>query len=303
MRAALIVALIVGLHVVVIGTVSFLQGCETPRPAPVEPPPAPVMPPRAEIMTPAPKPVLVPPPAVQAPAAREHLGGKTYVVKSGDMLSKIAARSGVTSREIMELNGIKDPNKIRIGQKLLLPEYAKVQGEAVGAKPAAVREKTQAVEKKIIAAGDKYVVQPGDSLSKVAARHGVSTKALREANKLKGDTILIGQKLTIPGSKTATTPEAKPEAAAPALPEAPAPEPVVAPMPEAPAPPVAVDPAASLNTAKEQPLEYVVQEGDTVEDIAKLFTVQKEDLLKLNKLDAKTPLKPGKKLTIPSSMP
>lgn len=42
----------------------------------------------------------------------------TYVVVAGDSLSKVALKLGVTVKQLVELNGLKDPNKIAIGQKL-----------------------------------------------------------------------------------------------------------------------------------------------------------------------------------------
>ena len=44
-----------------------------------------------------------------------------YVVKSGDQLSRIASKFGVTVAEIQAANNIKDPNLIRVGQKLIIP--------------------------------------------------------------------------------------------------------------------------------------------------------------------------------------
>ncbi len=49
---------------------------------------------------------------------------RTYTVKSGDTLSKIAARElGNANRykDIASLNGIRDPNKVNVGQVLKLP--------------------------------------------------------------------------------------------------------------------------------------------------------------------------------------
>ncbi len=49
--------------------------------------------------------------------------------------------------------------------------------------------------------GDRrYVIERGDTLSEIAARHGVSVATLRERNKLKNDRIRVGQVLTIPSS-------------------------------------------------------------------------------------------------------
>lgn len=44
--------------------------------------------------------------------------GKTYTVKAGDTLSGIAAKYGTTYQKIAAANGIGDPNKIYVGQKL-----------------------------------------------------------------------------------------------------------------------------------------------------------------------------------------
>ena len=44
----------------------------------------------------------------------------------------------------------------------------------------------------------RHIIQPGDSLSEVAALYGISTKSLRLANALASDRIKVGQVLTIP---------------------------------------------------------------------------------------------------------
>jgi LysM repeat protein len=58
-----------------------------------------------------------------------------------------------------------------------------------------------------------YVVQSGDTVEKIAKRHGTSIEAIKTANKLKGHTIYPGQKLVVkPGSpgSTAQVKKAKP---------------------------------------------------------------------------------------------
>jgi LysM repeat protein len=60
-------------------------------------------------------------PSVRPPSAAALLGdGKTYIVRRGDTLSLIAAACGMDVREIMEINDISDPNRIREGQRLIL---------------------------------------------------------------------------------------------------------------------------------------------------------------------------------------
>lgn len=45
----------------------------------------------------------------------------------------------------------------------------------------------------------RYTVSRGDTISEIAARYGVSTTQLKRRNRLSGDTIRVGQKITIPG--------------------------------------------------------------------------------------------------------
>jgi LysM repeat protein len=47
--------------------------------------------------------------------------GRTYKVKKGDTLSAIAARFGTTVKVLQELNDIKDPRLLKVGQILKLP--------------------------------------------------------------------------------------------------------------------------------------------------------------------------------------
>ena len=49
---------------------------------------------------------------------------KIYVVKRGDMLSKIAMDYGMTYQELAAYNGIADPNLIDVGQKIRIPNTA-----------------------------------------------------------------------------------------------------------------------------------------------------------------------------------
>lgn len=51
--------------------------------------------------------------------------GKTYVVKKGDNPAGIAKKLKVSYNDLIALNHIDDPRKLKIGQKLLIPEAAK----------------------------------------------------------------------------------------------------------------------------------------------------------------------------------
>jgi len=54
---------------------------------------------------------------------------KEYTVVKGDSPYKIAKKFRITPDELMKANGISDPKKIQIGQKLKIPPSAKKVGK------------------------------------------------------------------------------------------------------------------------------------------------------------------------------
>ena len=100
---------------------SVVDGSPTPV-ASVRPLASPSASPRRE-PTVAPSPSVVPPAAPSAAPAspRPSAQSATYKVRSGDTLMVIAARFGTTAKVLIQLNAIKDPALLRIGQVLLLP--------------------------------------------------------------------------------------------------------------------------------------------------------------------------------------
>jgi LysM repeat protein len=75
----------------------------------------------------------------EAVAAKPVSSGKTYVVKKGDNPVTIAKKLKVPYDDLMALNHIEDPRKLRVGQKLLVPKTTK---------PKATNEKTANPRKK-----------------------------------------------------------------------------------------------------------------------------------------------------------
>ena len=71
-------------------------------------------------------------------ARREVGAGPIYTVRNGDSISVIADRYGVSAVDIVRLNGILDPDKIYVGQGLVLPAAARVQ-VAGTARPQSIR--------------------------------------------------------------------------------------------------------------------------------------------------------------------
>lgn len=146
-----------------------------------------------------------------APAAKPVAGGLRYKVQSGDSVSVIAARHGVKTREVLELNNITDVNKVRVGQELVLPAHAKSPSGETAAKPAGDTAPAPSVKPALVNAGGSgtYVVKNGDALSKIAKAHGTTTAELKKLNNLTSDSLRLNQVLKLPGAAPAPEVPAK----------------------------------------------------------------------------------------------
>ncbi|OJT27628.1 peptidoglycan-binding protein [Archangium sp. Cb G35] len=122
-------------------------------------------------------------PSAPAPAPSS---GQRYTVQPGDTLSGIASRFGSSVGAIAQANGISNPNFIRVGQQLTIPGASGPSAPAP-APPAP--------------SGQRYTVQPGDTLSGIASRFGSSVSAIAQANGISNPNLIhVGQQLTIPGA-------------------------------------------------------------------------------------------------------
>jgi LysM repeat protein len=301
MRAPALVGIVTALHIVGITALVLIQGCGTtrayrPDTGSVPPAPMPVTPPAVGPTAPAVTQGRIPAatvtPAAQ-PATRE---GTKYTVQRGDILSAIAQRHGVNTRDLAQYNDLANPNALRVGQVLTIPPYAETPAVQPRSTTPSVAGATTA------AASGEYVVQAGDTLSGIAARHGTSVAALKAANNLTSDMIRPGQKLALSGS--GGSPSGIPPPRTPTTEGAGGIEMIKVPD-DAAAPDVSV-PAVDTNRppatgTTDGVMSYTVMEGDTIEEITRLFIVSKEEILELNNLAPNAALVPGTTIKIPPS--
>jgi len=114
-------------------------------------------------------------------------GKKTYVVKRGDTLGKIAEKFKVKISDLKKWNGLKS-NKIIAGSVL------KVSPVSGSKKSVASASKTSNnTNKKVIS----YKIKRNDTLGKIARKFKVKVSDLRKWNKIRGNKIIAGQKLKI----------------------------------------------------------------------------------------------------------
>lgn len=142
--------------------------------------------------------VSAPPPArdPEVKPAAAPSGSGYYVVQSGDILGRIAKKHGVSTKAIADANGIADPSKIRVGQKLKIPP----RGTGISTKPAVKSAAKPAAKSLPPKAGcTTYVVQNGEILGRIAHKFGTTVGKLQELNGIKDPTKLrAGQTIYVP---------------------------------------------------------------------------------------------------------
>ena len=139
------------------------------------------------------------PGATVAPVASAQEGGR-YTIVAGDTLSRIAARFGVPVESMLSVNGLSWSSIIYPGQTIAIP----------ATEPAAPSESlaietvsavTPAPAPAAPSPSSTYTIQSGDTISSIAARYGVTTQALLDANGLTASSIIYpGGKLVIPAA-------------------------------------------------------------------------------------------------------
>jgi len=112
-----------------------------------------------------------------------------YTVKSGDNLTSIARREGVSLNNLLKANNLNRSSTIYIGQKLVIPAGS------------AATSSSEPIP--VAAPGKQVVVASGDTLGKIAQRAGTTVNILKSLNGLTSDTIYVGQKLILPEGSTA----------------------------------------------------------------------------------------------------
>ncbi len=158
------------------------------------------------------------------------------MLRAGESVKTLSSRYGVPEKEILKANGMASASDAEPGQRITIPVFGTAQsaakasidtalntdrkqpvpantaGDEVAILPNSAKGRDKAAgdngKNKVAAGGEGkpeggYVVQPGDSLAKIAAKNGVSVDALKKANGIAGASIRVGQKLNIPAASEA----------------------------------------------------------------------------------------------------
>ena len=142
---------------------------------------------------------LTPPLTVLAVSAVQ--AQQVVTVRSGETLSEIADRHGVSLTRLMQANGITKPDHVEIGQRLTIP------GSGSTARTASSSGGTHGTA--------PYTVKSGETLSEIADRFNTTTARLIQINRIsEPDLVMSGTRLQVPVTAQRSAPSA---ASAPAV--------------------------------------------------------------------------------------
>lgn len=196
-----------------------------------------------------------------------------HKVKSGETLSKIARKYGVTEKAIMEVeaNHIRNKHRLSRGQELLIPVPPyKYRDESTIARVDDEEDKSPQSEK------FTYTVRRGDNLGSISARFGVSVSKIKQWNNLWGKRYIYpGQKLTLWRKGHSS-------------------EPIV----EAPTKPTYKN---NKKTSSVSAKVHRVKAGESLWQIADKYNISLQELKRLNNLTGKCVIRPGDELRLTDS--
>ena len=199
---------------------------------------------------------------------------QSHIVKKGETLTLIARQHGVSINSLVQNNGIKNPNIILTGQKLIVNPIQKTSNINTPSNTQSLSKPSQ---------DNQYKVLEGDTINRIAKSHGISNETLISSNSgIDPNQIQTGQIIKIPTD----LPEAVKETEH-----------------------ISNKSEANIIQNPEDPNEiiapeghgfYQVSSGDTLHSIAVSFGTDTDSLRKLNKIsNSESSLKVGDYILVP----
>lgn len=269
------------------------------------------------------------PPAPPVPSGENN--GRLYFVKSGDTFFSIAQRYALNLDSLIAANPqIKNADAIKPGMQLYLPGFHYVrQGETLSSiarnygvsLESLLRVNPQIKNADVIDVGQKiaiprrpngdiaiYTVKQGDTLYKIAKKYNLTIESILNANPQieNADMIYPGEVLNIPGPHQVQKGETLSSIAAlygVSLGSLIAANPQIENADMIYPQTMVIIPSQRRDSSEERGrrgISYIIQPGDTLYEIAKLYHVSLEALIAANpQLDNPDLIFPGQKITVP----
>lgn len=204
----------------------------------------------------------------ELPAA-ERINYQTHKLAKGETLKSLARQYRVSIEEILRVNSLSSTKAVKAGRHLVIPLRPGVDAIA----RADLMDDPVAIS---VAKAKTYKVKKGDTLSRIAQRHGVSLSQLKSWNRLKeksrlqiGQVIIIGQGKKSSASVTAKTKKSSKK-----------------------------EKVSDKSSSAGSKIVYTVKKGDTVYKIARQYAVNPDQVLTWNGLGSEHTLQPGQNLTL-----
>ncbi|WP_151524095.1 LysM peptidoglycan-binding domain-containing protein [Serinicoccus kebangsaanensis] len=203
-------------------------------------------------------------------------GGTTHVVAPGDTVYDLAERYDVTPSAILRANSLSDGGRwIMPGEKLRIPGTDRATAPTPSGGDSGTKARKAAPAK---AGGGTVTVRPGDTLTHLAARHGVSVEQLVDANSISNSRLIYpGQVLHLTGSGDRSTGPRRDPA------------------------PTAKQSTSSTSSSTSGTV--TVRSGDTLYDLAARHGVSVASIARANDLQDTRLIYPGQKLRLSGSAP
>ncbi len=196
-----------------------------------------------------------------------------YKVQKGDSLSIIAKKHKVSLDSLLNANSLDKNSILKIGQEIKVPAAKLVTSNTSPVSATAPVASTSALNDSVAENAEIYVVQKGDSLSKIASKKSTTVAQIKALNNLKNDNIILGQKLTLPKSG-ATAPASET---------------------------TSKTVAASTTTAGANETIHEVKSGETLGGIAKKYGTSVAKISERNSITDPRKLRLGQKIIVPSA--
>lgn len=173
-----------------------------------------------------------------SPSGGQTTPGKSYVVRAGDTLYSVSRQFGVSVNAIADANDIPPNGFLYTGWTIKIPgsggtnppppaknqDNAPAPAQQNNPPPKALPQNNAPANNSsgpvnnaaapVNTTAVSYIVQPGDTLFRIAIRHGVTIQAIVIANNMPTQFVYSGQRLTIPGAATNAPPAANGNASA-----------------------------------------------------------------------------------------
>ena len=198
-------------------------------------------------------------------------GRIVHIVRSGDTVGNLATLYGSNIDAIIVSNNLPESALIKVGQGLVIPVRLLPPATSTPTATPIAPVPTATTDANAPLPGNVYIIQPGDTLGRIAARFNTTIATLAQLNGITNpNTIYYGQRLIIPfvgdGSGAGPSPQ---------------PQPTSTPVPAA------------------EPTVYIVRPGDTLFTIAIRYRVTIAQIAQANGISNPDRVYVGQRLIIP----